>query len=88
MSNPKVLNEAEVEKFLEDCLVCTCGDTQPYRPAGICAPMQPIDSCMNCYPRGRPLTDDEKLTQEKRNERGLVKLGMILQSQKTKNRPY
>ena len=39
---------------------CTCGDPKPYRPQGICAPMMPINACMNCYPRGRPLTEAEE----------------------------
>lgn len=39
---------------------CTCGDPKPYQPKGICAPMMPIDACMNCYPRGRPLTAEEE----------------------------
>ena len=28
---------------------CTCGKYKPYNPKGICAPMQPLGSCLNCY---------------------------------------
>lgn len=30
-------------------VMCACGNYQPYRPEGICAPMQPIGTCLNCY---------------------------------------
>ena len=28
---------------------CTCGNYTPYEPKGICAPMQPLGSCLNCW---------------------------------------
>lgn len=58
---------------------CSCGDFTPYQPKGICSPMQPINSCLNCYPRGRPLTEDEIAEQNKRNEEGLKRLGELLE---------
>lgn len=55
----KVIRQARGERVEWMGSKCICGNFEPYSPVGICAPMQPLGSCINCW--GSTILDFSKL---------------------------